>query len=345
MRRRCVGFTITILIAAACNPGFGRAPEPAAQVSRRPNFVFFLADDLGWRDIETMDRSLGRILDALDRLGLSDDTIVFFMSDNGGVSTAEGAPTCNLPLRAGKGWLYEGGIREPMIVKWPGVTRPGSTSSTPVISTDFYPTMLEMAGLPAKPEQHVDGVSMVPLLGQTGSAAQRVTIGWAATAIGAAEATKPRLNPKLTAIPENTWEKVAGFAPAPSGILAYWGGVYDPVNHQFLIFGGGHADYWGNEVCAFSPATLTWKRMYEPDAQARYTSGNIDNVKGKLKDSDKPYTRHTYNQLCFVTNSASMFIFGGAGPGWGNNVVLLVVDSGVWAYKPPQQFSASREQR
>ena len=123
--------------------------------------------------IETMDRSMGRMLDALDRLGLADNTVVFFMSDNGGLSTAEGAPTSNLPLRAGKGWLYEGGIREPMIVKWPGVTKPGSTSTTPVISTDFYPTILEMAGLPARPEQHVDGVSMVPLLRQTGSTAPR----------------------------------------------------------------------------------------------------------------------------------------------------------------------------
>ena len=123
--------------------------------------------------IETMDRSVGQVLDALDRLGLAGNTAVFFMSDNGGLSTAEGAPTSNLPLRAGKGWLYEGGIREPMIVKWPGVTPPGSTSGAPVISTDFYPTILEMAGLPAKPVQHVDGVSMVPLLRQTGPVAQR----------------------------------------------------------------------------------------------------------------------------------------------------------------------------
>jgi arylsulfatase A-like enzyme len=123
--------------------------------------------------IETMDRSVGRVLDALDRLGMADNTIVFFMSDNGGLSTAEGAPTSNLPLRAGKGWLYEGGIREPMIVKWPGVARPGSTSSVPVISTDFYPTILEMAGLPPRPEQHVDGLSMVPLLRQIGLPAER----------------------------------------------------------------------------------------------------------------------------------------------------------------------------
>ena len=123
--------------------------------------------------VETMDHGMGQVLDALDRLGLAENTVVFFMSDNGGLSTAEGAPTSNLPLRAGKGWLYEGGIREPMIVKWPGVVKPGSTCATPVISTDFYPTILEMAGLPARPRQHVDGVSIVPLLRQTASLPQR----------------------------------------------------------------------------------------------------------------------------------------------------------------------------
>jgi arylsulfatase A-like enzyme len=114
--------------------------------------------------VEAMDQACGRVLDALAELALEENTIVFFMSDNGGLSTAEGHPTSNLPLRGGKGWLYEGGIREPVMVRWPGVTRPNSTCSEPVISTDFYPTMLEMAGLPARPEQHVDGLSWVPLL-------------------------------------------------------------------------------------------------------------------------------------------------------------------------------------
>ena len=114
--------------------------------------------------VQIMDENVGRVLHALERLGLSGDTVVIFMSDNGGLSTAEGSPTSNVPLRAGKGWLYEGGIREPMIIKWPGVTRPGSVCRTPVISTDFYPTMLEMAGLPLRPEQHEDGISLVPLL-------------------------------------------------------------------------------------------------------------------------------------------------------------------------------------
>jgi arylsulfatase A-like enzyme len=114
--------------------------------------------------VESMDQAVGNVLDALDRLGLAENTAVFFMSDNGGLSTREGSPTSNVPLRAGKGWLYEGGIREPMIVKWPGVTKPGSECGHPVISTDFYPTMLEIAKLNSKPEQHCDGVSFAPLL-------------------------------------------------------------------------------------------------------------------------------------------------------------------------------------
>ena len=127
--------------------------------------------------IESVDASVGRVMKKLEDLGIADNTIVFFMSDNGGLATAEGQPTCNLPLRGGKGWLYEGGIREPMIVKWPGTVKAGSTCDEPVISTDFYPTMLEMAGLPAKPPQHMDGASMVPLLRGTGGP-RRQAIYW-----------------------------------------------------------------------------------------------------------------------------------------------------------------------
>ena len=86
------------------------------------------------------------------------------MSDNGGLSTAEGSPTSNLPLRAGKGWPYEGGVREPMIVVAPGVTKPSTVCDVPVISTDFYPTLLQLTGQPLKPGQHLDGVSFLPLL-------------------------------------------------------------------------------------------------------------------------------------------------------------------------------------
>ncbi len=114
--------------------------------------------------LEQMDTAIGRVLAALDRTGLAGRTIVIFTSDNGGLSTSEGHPTSNLPLRAGKGWPYEGGIREPWIICAPGVTKAGSVCDTPVVSTDFYPTLLALAGLPLLPVQHRDGVSLLPLL-------------------------------------------------------------------------------------------------------------------------------------------------------------------------------------
>jgi arylsulfatase A-like enzyme len=116
--------------------------------------------------LEQMDAAIGRVLAALDQNDVAGQTMVIFMSDNGGLSTAEGWPTSNLPLRGGKGWLYEGGIREPWFIRWPGVTKPGTLCDVPVTSTDFYPTLLEAAGLPLNPEQHQhrDGISLVPLL-------------------------------------------------------------------------------------------------------------------------------------------------------------------------------------
>ena len=112
----------------------------------------------------SLDENVGRILEALQQEGLADDTVVMFTSDNGGLATAEGSPTCNAPLAEGKGWMYEGGTREPLLVRWPGVTEPGSLCDVPTSSPDFYPTLLEMAGLDPLSEQHADGVSMVPLL-------------------------------------------------------------------------------------------------------------------------------------------------------------------------------------
>ena len=114
--------------------------------------------------VESMDRAVGKVLAALRDNNIEQETIVVFMSDNGGLSTAEGQPTANLPLRAGKGWLYEGGIREPMVIYWPGVTKAGRVSNQVVTSTDFYPTLLDMAGLPLLPRQHQDGVSLAPVL-------------------------------------------------------------------------------------------------------------------------------------------------------------------------------------
>ncbi|MFK7820773.1 MAG: sulfatase [Planctomycetaceae bacterium] len=114
-----------------------------------------------------MDRNIGRLLNALDELSLREDTAVIFTSDNGGLSTlAKGrnAPTCNLPLRAGKGWCYEGGVRVPLIIRAPGVTETESTSDTPVTSMDYYPTILNLLGLPSREDQHFDGIDLTSVL-------------------------------------------------------------------------------------------------------------------------------------------------------------------------------------
>jgi hypothetical protein len=139
-------------------------------------------------------------------------------------------------------------------------------------------------------------------------------------------------NPKLAGIAPNTWKKIGPPPPAPKGIMAYSGGVFDSAHNVFLIFGGGHADYWGNEVCAFDLKTLKWRKMYEPDARSRYTNDNIDNKRGKLRDSDKPYTRHSYEMMAFVPTVAKMFIWSGCGPGWGNIRPTCPAPPDAWYY-------------
>lgn len=114
-----------------------------------------------------MDELAGRVFSRLDELKLSDNTVVIFTSDNGGLCTHQnpnGGPTANPPFRSGKGWCYEGGIRVPLMIRSPGTTRAGSTCGVPVISNDFYPTLLDLAGLPLRPKQHCDGLSLAPLL-------------------------------------------------------------------------------------------------------------------------------------------------------------------------------------
>ncbi|MFI4874727.1 MAG: sulfatase, partial [Blastopirellula sp. JB062] len=113
--------------------------------------------------VEAMDSAVGKVLAALDRLKLTNDTLVVFTSDNGGLSTSEGHPTSNLPLRGGKGWMYEGGIREPLIVRLPGVTQAGGECEAIVTSPDFLPTILDVVDLP-KDSIDTDGVSFLPAL-------------------------------------------------------------------------------------------------------------------------------------------------------------------------------------
>jgi arylsulfatase A-like enzyme len=112
--------------------------------------------------VEAMDLAVGKVLAKLDELGLAENTLVIFTSDNGGLSTSEGSPTSNLPLRGGKGWMYEGGIREPLVIRWPAVLKAGTVIETPVCSPDYFATALEVAQ--GKTAAQMDGVSLLPLL-------------------------------------------------------------------------------------------------------------------------------------------------------------------------------------
>ena len=153
-----------------------RAEEHGAVTKLRQDHAAYAAM------IRSTDESIGRIMDRIDELEIGDRTAIIFVSDNGGLSTlmrrSYNLATSNEPLRAGKGWLYEGGIRAPLIVKWPGVTEPGSTIAAPATSHDLYPTMLAMAGLPARPRQHVDGVDLTGAMDPDRTSPARDTLYW-----------------------------------------------------------------------------------------------------------------------------------------------------------------------
>ncbi len=153
--------------------GYGVLPKRTVKIKQHQDNSQFAGM------VEAVDQSFGRILKALEDWNLAKDTIVIFFADNGGMASMNvGRPsrtvpedrldvafsTSVLPLRGAKGWLYEGGIRVPCIVKWPGKGKQGTVSDTPIISTDFYPSILDMAGLPPVSEQHRDGTSITPLL-------------------------------------------------------------------------------------------------------------------------------------------------------------------------------------
>jgi arylsulfatase A-like enzyme len=117
--------------------------------------------------IENMDWNIGRIIGQLQHSGIADNTLVIFTSDNGGLSTAEGSPTVNGPLRAGKGWLYEGGIRVPLIMYWKGKIVAGSISDLPISTADFFPTIAKAINKKYKQEKNIDGENIFQMLARS----------------------------------------------------------------------------------------------------------------------------------------------------------------------------------
>lgn len=133
--------------------------------------------------VQSMDEAVGKVLGQLKKAGIADNTVIVFTSDNGGLTQRYGKDdgfTDNYPLRRGKGSAYEGGVRVPMIVKWPGVTPAGSMCREPVIGIDFYPTFLEIAGVKgdARHNQNVDGLSLVSLFKNPKAQLKRDAIYW-----------------------------------------------------------------------------------------------------------------------------------------------------------------------
>lgn len=114
--------------------------------------------------VESMDDAVGIVLNTLKELGLEKNTIIIFTGDNGGVTSGDSYSTSNAPLRGGKGYQWEGGFREPYFINAPWMNLAGETCDVPVSGTDFYPTILDLAGLPLLPNQHNDGISLMPLL-------------------------------------------------------------------------------------------------------------------------------------------------------------------------------------
>jgi arylsulfatase A-like enzyme len=168
--------------------------------------------------VQSMDDAVGTLLDALDRLGIAERTVVIFFSDNGGnmYNQIDGTtPTSNRPLRGGKATLWEGGIRVPAIVSWPGVTAPNTRSDVPIQSTDFYPTILTLLGLPPTPEHPLDGVNVAPALrGQPFERGPMFTYFPHATKV-------PDALPPGVAVHRGDWKLIRLFHQGENGAHAY----------------------------------------------------------------------------------------------------------------------------
>lgn len=224
--------------------------------------------------IESMDDAVGIVLTTLDRLNLTDKTVIVFTSDNGGVSAGDGKATSNLPLRGGKGRQWEGGIREPYYIKWPGVVAAGSTCDTPVTGTDFYPTLLEICGLPARPGQHVDGVSLVPLL--KGNSIQDRPLYWHYPHYGN-QGGEPS-----SIISQGNWKLIHYYEDERRELY----NIAEDVGEQSDV-GAAHPE----RVAALSQKLAGWLSEVDarkPIANPNFDSGNAARQREQIRDKQKP---------------------------------------------------------
>ena len=141
-------------------PGEPIPSHPDQNVQRR----IYQSDPVYAAMIWNLDENMGRLMETLERSGQADNTVILFTSDNGGLSTTKGSPTCNWPAREGKGWIYDGGNRVPFFMWYPSYIKAGSCCNVPITTPDICPTLLELAGASDQIQDHMDGISITPLL-------------------------------------------------------------------------------------------------------------------------------------------------------------------------------------
>ena len=229
--------------------------------------------------IESMDQSVGRVTDKLEELGLRNKTAVFFFSDNGGYANA----TSMAPLRGSKGMLYEGGIRVPMIVCWPGKIKPGSACDVPVIGIDFYPTILEMTGTAKPSGQVLDGVSIAGLL-KGANALNRKAIFWHFPAYLEPynEKQRPWRTTPAGAVRQGDWKLIEFFEDGKLELYNLRGDISEQNNlvetmpekakelQRVLV-------EWRN--CVSAPVPSEKNPKYEPNAKRRTKKGKMQKTK------------------------------------------------------------------
>ncbi|MGB1873954.1 MAG: sulfatase [Akkermansiaceae bacterium] len=238
--------------------------------------------------MESMDDAVGIVLKTLDDLGLAENTVVIFTSDNGGVSSGDEYATSCLPLRGGKGRQWEGGIKQPYYIKAPGVTKAQSRSATPVTGTDFFPTMLELAGLPAIPEQHVDGLSLVPLM--KGENIKERSLFWHYPHYGNQGGEPSAI------IRKGDWKLIHYYEDGRDELYQLSGDIGEQKdlatsNPERVKVLRAELDNWLKDTGALTPKQ---DQRYNPVAKQKYRETHIKRLKARLEKSHARYLDANY---------------------------------------------------
>jgi len=239
--------------------------------------------------IQHMDDAVGQIVYKLEQMGLSDNTIIIFTSDHGGVASGDDYATSNKPLRGGKGYQYEGGLRVPYFIKVPWLNHKGEKSKVPVTGTDFYPTILELTGSDMRPEEHNDGVSLLPLL--EGRNIEERYLYWHYPHYGN-QGGRPS-----SVILDGDWKLIRYYADSSEVLYNL---KSDPGEEKDLFSKRGNiAERLGNELTKHLEMTgaafPSADPQYDPEAEARYLESVENELMPRLEQQRMKYLSPDYS--------------------------------------------------